>query len=271
MNGAMSPERTLGAEGQAPPPVFVYTQGKSASTTVEFALRAAGLTCHKIHSLERNWLLATTREAVMAGRFPPRHVCTSMGYREGLVSGREARQIVTLVRDPVAQALSAFFENLHWRRDGLSRESPPATLMQHFLAGAGFARRLAWFDTEFKSQLGIDVMAAPFDPDRRFLRLPKHRLAVLRTDCPDPVKERVLSRMFDRPIRLKPRNVSAEKAYADAYATLRANLVLPSATADLVYDSAYAKRFWTDDERARLRAWWTDPALGRAAGQGDPL
>ena len=64
MNGAMSPERTLGAEGQAPPPVFVYTQGKSASTTVEFALHAAGLTCHKIHSLERNWLLATTREAV---------------------------------------------------------------------------------------------------------------------------------------------------------------------------------------------------------------
>lgn len=257
--------------GEGPLPVFVYTQGKSASTTVELAIRAAGLTCHKIHSLERNWLLQVTREAVAAGRFPPRHICTAMGYREGLVSGGHAGRFVTLVRDPVAQALSAFFENLHRRRDGLTDKSPPEALIERFLAEAGFPRRLAWFDTEFKAQLGIDVMAAPFNRQKRVLRMPRRRLVVLRTDCPDQIKERVLSQMLGRPITLKPRNVSAEKPYAAAYATLRASLVLPAETADLVYESAYARCFWTDEERALLRAWWLDPALGRADGKRDPL
>lgn len=260
-----------GPEGNGPLPVFVYTQGKSASTTVEVAIRAAGLTCHKIHSLERNWLLQVTRDAVAADRFPPRHICTAMGYREGLVSGNYTSRFVTLVRDPVAQALSAFFENLHRRRDGLTAKSPPEVLIERFLAEAGFPRRLAWFDTEFKAQLGIDVMAASFNKEKRLLRMPRHRLVVLRTDCPDQIKERVLSQMLGRPITLKPRNVSAEKPYAAAYATLRASLVLPAETADLVYGSDYAKCFWTDDERALLRGWWLDPALGRADGKRDPL
>lgn len=264
-NGGQRPK----GDGQLP--VFVYTQGKSASTTVEVAIRAAGLTCHKIHSLERNWLLQVTREAVAAGRFPPRHICTAMGYREGLVSGGYVSRFVTLVRDPVAQALSAFFENLHSRRDGLTDKSPPEVLTEHFLGEAGFPRRLAWFDTEFKAQLGIDVMAASFNRQKRLLRMPKRRLVVLRTDCPDHTKERVLSQMLGRPITLKPQNVSAEKPYAAAYATVRASIVLPADTTDLVYESGYAKCFWTDEERALLRAWWLDPALGRANGKRDPL
>jgi hypothetical protein len=250
--------------GPPPPPAVVYTMGKVGSSAVTRGLRRAGLVVHHIHTLDRATLMRMAREALDADRLPLRHVATAMAWRGALMADPRAYRFVTLVRDPFARTLSAFFENLGHRRDGLGADSDPARLWQVYLAETDQIRALTWFEREFRAHLGIDIMARPFDPAARHADLAEERTLVFRVDCPDAVKARVLSRAFGRRIGIGVRNLGADKPYAAAYAAVRAQAVFPRALAEEVYGSAFVRHFWTAAERAEMMERWTG---GAGAGQ----
>jgi len=60
-------------------------------------------------------------------------------------------------------------------------------------------------------------------------------------------------------------NDSTGKAYADVYGTLRTSLTLPQPLLDLLYDSAYARHFFTDEERRAAVARWSAVPDGKRA------
>lgn len=257
--------RFLRPRPPAPPPLaVVYTMGKVGSSSVSAGLRAAGLACHHIHSLRHDTLLRQTRTALAQNRFPPRHTCLSMAWREQILD-RERCRYISLVRDPMARTLSAFFENLFRRTDGLTAASPPEALFEAYCAEAHHEHWLDWFGFEFRDQLGIDVFARPFDRAARMVELPESHTVIFRIDCPETRIAEVLSRTFGRPVAPIPTNIGSQKDYAAAYAAVRQMARFPRDLTDRIYDSAFVRHFWTEAEREEMRARWTAPAGAAAA------
>jgi hypothetical protein len=128
-----------------------------------------------------------------------------------------------------------------------------------FLDEYGHSTPLKWFDSEVKTTVGIDVYSTPFDHARARLRVSEgpFDLLILRAEDDDEAKEAALNEFFDRDdLTIVRTNVGAEKGYADLYERFRENLVLPEDYLDTMYESRLARHFYTDEERAAMRARW---------------
>lgn len=241
---------------RSPPLVpVVYTMGKVGSTAVSAAIQAAGLRCHDIHTLDRDQLKRTARDWLGQGRLPPRHICEAMAWRNTLFAEPGRCLFITLVREPIARNLSAFFETLHLAPAGIRDSTDPSELFHRFRDGYSHDLPLTWLDRELQGQVGIDAYAAPFDPARRWLR--QGNLLLFRDDCPDAVKGRVLSQALGHRIRVRRTNDSATKPYLDLYRAVAAQAAFPADFTARIYASRYARQFWNDAERAELVRHWT--------------
>ncbi len=79
----------------------------------------------------------------------------------------------------------------------------------------------------------------------------------MRHDLDDRVKERRLAELVGlRAISLTPKNVSAQKPYADVYCEFLRRVELPEDYVDRLLDSRYARHFYGPEELARFRAKW---------------
>lgn len=240
----------------APSEAVVYTFGKVGSTAVAGALSRAGIQTHDIHSLDPAILKRQARTALKRDDFPPHHVSLSMVLRDRLRRRPPHLWFISLVRDPVAVRISSFFENLPYRVDGLSVDSPTEALIEGFLAEVKLDYQLHWFDREYRDQLGLDVAALPFDREARVSVYPDERLILMRADCPDATKSTTLARVFGCDVTVARGNVGAQKPYAEAYARACEAIRFPGQTLDPVYGSAHVRQFWTEAEIRDMRAAW---------------
>jgi len=233
--------------------------GKVGSTAVHAALDAAGIPTVTVHSLRRESLIPLARDFLERGEFPPRHVSLSMVHRERFVAHTEGGSIAFLsgVRDPLERTLSAFFQTLHQRRDGLTHDSDPDLLWQTYLTETDqFYGIEHWFGQEFGEQLGLDVYSVPFDRDRRIGPLPGGRGLIFRNDCAHGIKEAEIGALFGRTLDIGQSNVGARKSYASAYAAVRARARFPVDLVERVYASRFVRQFWTETEAGHLARQW---------------
>jgi hypothetical protein len=171
---------------------------------------------------------------------------------------------VTIVRDPVSQAVSAFF---HAR--GRSGEAAPADVaaLAVELAESGFVRApLRWFDREFAPALGIDVYAHPFDPVRgtTIVETPSVRVLVLRQESLAAAPGALAGFLgLDAPVPIPPRNAASDKPYAAEYEAFVRAAALPSDLLERVYSSRYARHFYAADEIAAARQRWSGRSRAR--------
>ena len=240
----------------APTPV-VYTMGKVASTSVTTALEAAGLHSHQIHHLDKKILIALAKPFIENSDLPKRHISQAMAYRRDYLSRRENFIFISLVRDPIARNLSAFFENLDAKPEKISEEPDADVLFAHFMKDYPHAIPLTWFDREFGDQLGIDVFSTPFDTGRKYLYLKNRKTLLMRADCPDDLKSRILSDVFDRKIKVGQKNDGADKDYADRYAGVKKRTRFSAEFVNQIYDSKFCRHFWTTAEIGQMKRRWT--------------
>lgn len=175
-------------------------------------------------------------------------------------------RVVTLVRDPVARTVSAFFRHFTYNHPqfGGSFHADPANaerLIELFLdpSEPEHAFALDWFDRELREVLGIDVFATPFRCDAGFAEYEKARCRVLllRLEDLDRVGERELRRFLDAPaLTLSAVNRTEHENYFPAYRRFLDLLVLPAWYLDRMYDSRLARHFYTAKELAAFRARW---------------
>jgi len=176
-------------------------------------------------------------------------------------------RVVTMVRDPVARTISAFFRHFAYNHPQLSptfHEDPGnvGRLLELFLAADEAERRVThhWFDRELREPLGIDVYDAPFPHDAGFARWSTARteLLLLRTEDMDRVGEGALRDFLRAPrLALETRNRGVEQAYGAAYAAFMSKLRLPSSYLDEMYDAPVARHFYSEAERERFRRRWS--------------
>lgn len=244
------------ARPQAVTPL-VYTMGKVASSSVSSAILAAGLPCYDVHSLNPDYIKKTAQSWLNRGEFPPPHICVSMAFRDRIFTRKPRCLYITLVRDPLARNLSAFFQNLHQQSEFVRNEQDPQSLFEYFRHTYNHNLPLTWFDREFKKQLKLDVLKLPFDHQRRFSYHPTHNLVVFRTDCPDSEKSRVLTEILGRPISVERENDGLTKDYRDRYERVKAVARFDREFVERIYESRYARRFWSDEERAQFISQWS--------------
>lgn len=172
--------------------------------------------------------------------------------------------VLSAVRDPVRRALSAFLQNIErYGESGRPLTShagiDPQELTRQFVERFPHAVILQWMQVEIEAMFGVDVFGTPFDHDAGFqvLRGPSSTVGILRHDrfqdrLPDFV--RTLTQI-DVP-EVGRINDSSRKVYGDAYAVMLRDMRLPGALLDQLYDSAYARHFFTAAERTEAVERW---------------
>jgi hypothetical protein len=258
------------------PPLVVFSMGKTGSTAIARAIHdATGDPVFQVFRLEPE-RLAQAEQRYRAARprapYPgARHLWESTYLLRQPPRADAPWTVVTTVREPVAQAVSAFFHS-QGRRPQLDREpagSGPSVdqLVAELAAGRWARPPVRWFDLEFAPGLGIDVYDHPFDPaaGSAVIETPAVRVLLLRQESFGAAPA-ALARFLGRPepVPVPARNESSTKGYGPRYAEFVASARLPDELLDQAYGSRYAGHFYADSERERFRRRWRDGATASA-------
>jgi Putative capsular polysaccharide synthesis protein len=255
-------------------PVVVFSMGKTGSTAISRAVQdATGRPALQVFRLVPDRLAqAEARYRVNQPHGPFRgahHLWESEHLLRHPPGERAPWTVITTVREPVAQAVSAFFHGSE-RRD-LLRDAPPVESLLDALISEQWVREpLRWFEREFEPALGIDALAEPFDVAAGYsvIETPAVRVLLLRQENFDAAPE-ALGRFLglDRPVPVPARNEAVTKGYGGRYGEFLASVRMPDALLDKAYRSHYSTHFYAESELARFRQRWHDGVEPSAASR----
>lgn len=235
---------------------------KTGSSSVAAGLRAAGHgPVHHVHDLDPELLAREEAEYRWAGR--PWRNWDAQALLRHPATTTAPWLVVTMVRDPIAQTVSAFFQP-GARRGYVHPTATVGSLRERF--GDRLDRLpLHWFESHLLPTLGIDVFATAFDPARGYqiISTPTLRLLVLRCEGLDAAP-RALAELLGGadPVPVPSLNQGIDKGYADLYASFRASLRPTAAQLDTAYGSRLVRHFYSPEEIVRFRALWSgDPIV----------
>lgn len=240
-------------------PLLIWQMGKVGSKSVEAALASvdyAGAMFH-VHVLSDE-LIRRGEIFRRAQQADNKAYYYNIALRQRLQSDPREWKIISLVREPVGRNISAFFQNLDIYGDGLDCHNPQNldttvdTLIQRFVNDFDHQRALEWMSLELEAVGGFDVYGQPFPVDKgcQVLETDNKQALILRVDDLNRVGEAALQAFTGLPeIRLRSENVGDSKSYGSVYKAFKERLVLDKSYMDAMYDSPYARHFYTDDER----------------------
>jgi hypothetical protein len=182
-----------------------------------------------------------------------------------LLRPRRPLKIITSVREPIAANVSMFFQLLPWYTGSRYASGRLSTdeLIRIFRERYSCHRPLIWFDEEMRHQTGVDVYRHGFPMDRGSMAFREGQIdvLVLKTETDDSVKEQAISEYLGiEGIRLVESNVGAQKAYAQQYREFKERIRFPDAFFQTMYQSKYARHFYSDTEIGQFTRQWHGPS-----------
>ena len=245
--------------------VLVYQMGKVGSSSVRDALQATdGVRVFQTHwcneeNLRRHAGVVHEQRRV-SNRYGDRTHAGPM-LRRRLIETGAASKVVTMVRDPMARNVSSYFQHLDeiWGVRRAHERVAIEDLLSGFIDVFEHDEPLTWFQTEIQAVLGVDLLAEPFDRDRRWSLVESGHWSILifRTDLPDEGKRNAMCSLMGRPITMGARsNDGRDKKYAEQYRAFKEQLRVPDSLLSRLYDSPVTQHFFRDDEIAAMRARW---------------
>lgn len=244
-------------------PVIVFQMGKVGSTSVRASFPTAGhplaVQTHHLHRPRIEEAKAWSRERGLPTRA---HFFHADAVARRVVDPGRPFKLITLVREPVGRSISNFFHNFE-RFVGVPLESSDHSvpeLVEILVSREKELDEARWFQREFEPALGVDVYAHPFPHDEGTQRIPAGagEILVLRLETPDPVKEAAIADFLgEASFTLASANVGDAKDYGAGYAAFRDQARFPADFLDRKLDGAYAAHFYSDRERAEIRARWS--------------
>lgn len=288
-------------------PIFcVHQVGKVGSTSLVRILEQVlpGETIYQTHVLNEASVLA------MMQAWLDHPLAPTAKLHDHIVSSIELRRhfsrfappvswhLLSVVREPIARDISAFFQNLQWQWMHLLPAETRASCERIFAAkrpddealpvderralirdlSALFKARYrgekyrAWFDREMRDVFGIDVFAGPFPAEAgyRIFQSGRARLGVFRLEDLRAALPRALGEWLRGSGRTPPPGDSAlfererandgsSKAYSALYRAFLEEFSLEPAELDSVYDAPGVRHFYTAAEIAGFREKWSRP------------
>ncbi|MFZ5572835.1 MAG: putative capsular polysaccharide synthesis family protein [Thermodesulfobacteriota bacterium] len=257
------------------PPILIYQMGKVGSSTVHHSLEKAGLgrPIYHIHFLDREHIDGIVRTYYRtSGVLRPKHLFISLALAPKL-SGKHAGRlkVITLVRDPIARALSDVFENAalfnggRLIQEGRFQETAIRSHLENTLTRFDERTDYActWFDREIRKVLHLDVYAYPFDYQAGFTLIHKDKvdLLILQLESLSKTFEPAMGRFLNttRPIPLLNTNTGEAKAYASQYQRMKESFRLPENICRKIYGSKYCRHFYNQNAIDRFIQKWSRP------------
>jgi hypothetical protein len=184
-----------------------------------------------------------------------------MIYRS-YVKPKRRLKVITLVREPVANNISMFFQVLgqYLGPDVEPLSCDTDKLIDAFIDKYMHSRPLTWLDAEIKTHFGIDIFQHPFPIEQGYTTITQANvsLLVLRCDLDDRTKAQAIADFIGLDeFEIVRSNVASEKDYASPYAKFKQRIVIPPALLDQMYESKFARHFYSRDERDLFRKRWS--------------
>jgi hypothetical protein len=228
-------------------PVFIYQMAKLGSITLSKSLlkQYKGLV-FAAHILDPDH---SSRELRLLYKYITQH--------------KGPLKVISLTRDPVGKNVSHFFQGFE-RYTGMPFSDTAFStekLKSLFLDGPNVPHyeQLTWYEENFQKYFNIDVFAAPFPKEKGRVILSNSNVKILlmKSELSNAVKEKVIGEFLGiENFRLENENVSDNKLYKDASARFKHEVKLPASYLDKVYNSPYARHFYTDEEIKVARSKW---------------
>ena len=249
-----------------PEPLVVYSAMKTASTAIARSLEESGaFTVLKVHNIRAEHgyrgagsALSAPTGVILHRAIEQRHAREFLGRHRGRV------RVVSLVRDPVAFAISNFtyFGRAYWLRTAW-RSAPwmPADELGRRFVGLMPAHAAnAWWEHEYAPTVGFSPLAEPFDAGRGWVVRSSGRFdaLVLRADLPDDRKTEALRGWLAGTSvpavgRTNENSTQAPPVLAER---LREFLRRERSFVERAMDQPMVRRFWTPAEQDAMRARW---------------
>jgi len=243
------------------PPIVVYQMGKVGSSSVYGSLRKHGVhNAYQVHRLDPENIRGVRQEYLRKELPPPDEPGIAL-FRRVRRCGADVRMI-SLVRDPVARNMSAFFENFQRFAGSEYADSKLdiAELGRRFLEEYDHDVPLTWFDLELKSVTGIDVFGVPFPKAEGHMtyRQDKYHLLLMKCELDMGLQEQLIRDFLGlQEFRLSKSNVGSDKGYSATYKAFLKDFSLPMEYLERMYTSKYAAHFYTPEELDAFRNKWT--------------
>ncbi|WP_459555561.1 putative capsular polysaccharide synthesis family protein [Lacunimicrobium album] len=252
--------------------ILIYQPGKVASSTIAQTLsQYPQFSIWQLHSLIPDMIHRLIKTQLSAGMKPTKCLMQGEVIREELLIHKRAPfRVITLVREPIARNVSAFFERFSEFFPGRSPlDVSDQQLDDVFQNKFDHHAIVNWFDDDFYRALGVDLYTASFHKENRYAVMshPHCDVLVLRTDLPDFRKIAAISLflgMEETPEVIQA-NVAELKVYKDVYKRFASRIRLNDDLCEELLNSRYARHFYTEQERQQAMARWS---IG-AAGAGD--
>ncbi len=251
--------------------ILVYSLNKTGSSTISKSLSMSNINypIYHIHHLSleginksRNYLTSLHKPNLTE------HYYRSLFLREHLNNKTlfSRYKIISLVRDPISIAISAFFHNINRiipkynakiRNNSLQLEELKEYFFKRLYLPGDYL--LTWFDTEIKDIFGIDVYAYEFSRDRGY-QIYCNELAdlmVIKLDNLKKCHKEAFKQFLNiEDFKLNDTNVAFRKEYYDIYQYFINSIELPLTYIDDVYSSKFVKHFYSEDEILKFRNKW---------------
>jgi len=253
-------------------PIVIYQKGKVGSSSFEKSFFEMNLSrpvikAHVLYREHMEFLRAelgiSARQYYGRHRVEPRSRYLLREIEKARKNGQGDWRFITMVRNPVAQNLSSFFQLLDVIVPDLQPRLHAGTLNLGELR-TQFIRRYPadcfhnrWFDLEMKAALGIDVIESPFDPSRGYATYKQgcFNVLLLRLESMhDCASEAIQDYLGIEGFRLSNTNRGDDKEYADLYRLFREEVALPAEYVDSLYNGRLARRFYSAAEIEEFRS-----------------
>jgi Putative capsular polysaccharide synthesis protein len=243
--------------------VLTHTYGKVGSTAIHKAVsKLPGYASFQTHFISEQGIADALQ--LHQEEHDPIHMLQGEALRLEMEAQPDRLiRVVTLVRDPVARAISDLFENPATPgSNGDLRELPLDSLVTQAAEKVvvSLAYTEQWFDRELSGVLGFDFFTRGFDKHSGFEIHREGRFELLAgkleqlSDHGAGYLGRFLGLGRDFPIpRSRARSATGE---ADLYAQVRRSLKLPASLLDEVYSSRVCRHFYTPEELDGFRNLW---------------
>jgi hypothetical protein len=252
-----------------PDPIVIYQMGKVGSRTVWQSLlsimprRQALHHLHHMHGLDA--IEADLGRRAGASEAQRAYLAAARDLRRRFDAGEPPSwNVITLVRDPVARNLSAFFFGLADEAPALHRRArggrfERTALLSTFLRDFDHDHAHRWFELQFRPVFELDVFARSFPHERGYdiQQTDRIRLLLLRTEDLDRRLPAAIEDLLGwHGCEPRTANRAADQDYAAAYGSFLEQLVMPDTYLERMYDSRLARHFYTPGEISAFRRHW---------------
>lgn len=250
-------------------PILVFQMGKVGSSSVVKSLKQTlpDTTIHHIHFLhDLDGIEKAIRESWFNSPAQMAHLDHCRAIRREIDAGDPGTRwkVITLVRDPVGKAVSAFFYNIdlskakrgfRWFRKGKVIRD----LVQQFMDTVDFNDGSGWFDDQLKPVFGVDVFNEPFPAEQGYHIYETANADVLLLKLEH--LNRCAGESFDRFLGLENftlanTNKAEDTSYAAIYGAFKDKLNLSPERLDEIYGARLPRQFYSEQEIQGFRGKW---------------